>query len=462
MMNVQNTIHTSIDDIVDNLLYTVHPVFVNIIVTIKMLPPRHRNTNGVEALFLQESHQFLSCHGLSPCRLIISRCKIGLPSYICIQRVTEIPAQFHILYGTCSALLYIRSIDVHLVASDDIALTEGIAPPRIAWHTTTIPRHEPRPPSTSLPQVSNLREWDVALIYTNATLSQRNELVRIASRDLTELLFVLRGSIAIEVTTYDVYIVVARIPVCINIILVAIAIIVLCCPHPDKVMDTLLTEAVEHIHPQLFIHLCTIIAPPEPRTSPGCSRLQSSIASSLMIWAPYSSDTCILQFQNDIGNLINLVNIPCVFPRTAHQSIGSLEGCLTGSTCHIGRALCLRYIEVPHQRHQSTCVNPICHRCDIVIINPVLTRIRHVNKVIAVHRRILTRGLINLRRFFVVPVDISHNRRDYIHTIVQLQILVQPFSIIIGGIVSKLYVADVCFMVDIKLNTLDIADINTY
>ena len=120
--------------------------------------------------------------------------------------------------------------------------------------------------------------------------------------------------ITIEVAAYDINIAVAGIPVAVCIVFAFVTVIILRGPNPNKVMDTLLLEVVEHGCPQLLIYIGSIIAPPEPGTAPVSFFLQCRIAGSLMERTPQGNDTGILKFQKHLADFVHLTIEPLILP----------------------------------------------------------------------------------------------------------------------------------------------------
>ena len=249
MVNIQNTIHSCMDDIVNHFLHAIHPLLINLIIAIQMLPPSNRYADSIEALFLHKCHQRCLGNGLSPgCLIFVTWLIVANPLAPRVKGIAQIPTQSHIMHCTRCTLLNIGYILINLIASKHERLTERITPPCIWWHTSTIPRHKPRPTCSGIPKVFHFCKLCIA-ICINTTFCQRHHLIRIASLYLTEFLFILCCRISIEITADNIHIIISRIPLRIGIILTGITIVVLRRPHPYKIMDSFFTEIVEHGNP---------------------------------------------------------------------------------------------------------------------------------------------------------------------------------------------------------------------
>ena len=265
VVNVENAVHTVVDDVIYDFLYSVHPGFIHRTVFLHVLEPGYGYANRIEAVLLQKIYHCLGGRYLSPCFL-----KVGYgvalhvhPHGYGIHTVTEVGTDTHVSDGIHCAFLYIGRVEVYLVAGDDILAAECVLPPVVGWHVVAIPRHKPAPFGTSVPCLINAGCSRV-VIDVSTTFSQSNELARIASLNLLELLCLLSSIKAIEVATDDIYILIAGIPVGIIVIGIGIAIVILCSPSPNQVVDALALEVLEHGLPQLLVSFSTIISPPEP------------------------------------------------------------------------------------------------------------------------------------------------------------------------------------------------------
>ena len=100
VMYIDYAVHAGIQDIIHNLIHTIHPLIIDFAGSIGMPPPCDRNPYCSKSGFPEHVHQFLCSHGLSPSGLpefpvssIITLTEIG------IEGVAKIPADAHILHG---------------------------------------------------------------------------------------------------------------------------------------------------------------------------------------------------------------------------------------------------------------------------------------------------------------------------------------------------------------------------
>ena len=137
-----------------------------------------------------------------------------------------------------------------------------------------------------------------------------------------------------------------------------------------------------------------------------------------MEWSPNGNNACILQLLQNFHHLVHLLIEPFVLPRASSKYVGCLEGGFGWGAGHATAissrhcAFCLRHVEVPHQRYQSALVCPVGDRSDVVVVDPAVgTLLRNIDmdKIIAVHGRILACCLINLISLFGVPVNVCHD-----------------------------------------------------
>ena len=82
-----------------------------------------------------------------------------------------------------------------------------------------------------------------------------------------------------------------------------------------------------------------------------------------------------------------------------------------------------------------------------------------MDKIIAVHGRILACCLIDLVCFLGVPVDVGDDRRDGLATIIQLQIFVETFGLFCSRRVSESNIAYFAFVIDREGDVVDLVDV---
>ena len=265
MVNIQDAVHSVINDVIYDFLYSVHPGFIHGSVSLHVLEPGNGDADGIKTVLLQEIYHRFGGRNLSPCFLEISN-RIAVhvhPHGYHICAVAEIGTDAHVLHSIHSTFLYIVCVQVYLVAGNHVLAVHGCLPPVVGWHVASIPRHEEAPFCTGVPCFINVSCSSV-VIDVSTTFSQSYELARIASLNLLELLSLLGSIITIEIATDDIYILIARIPVGIIVIGIGITIVILCGPSPNQVVDSLVLEVIKHGLPKLLVSFSTIISPPEP------------------------------------------------------------------------------------------------------------------------------------------------------------------------------------------------------
>ena len=101
MLYVEDAIALGLQDHFHHLLHAIHPGGIDIVVSIHVRSPCHRNTNDVESLGGNGIDDFLRRLGLSPLRLPFYGClALRVPPVtvrIGIERVTEIIANHHVI-----------------------------------------------------------------------------------------------------------------------------------------------------------------------------------------------------------------------------------------------------------------------------------------------------------------------------------------------------------------------------
>ena len=269
MVNIEDAVHAIIDDIIYDFLYSVHPSLIYRSVSLHVLEPGYRDADGIKAVLLQEIYHRFGCRLLSPSFLeICNRVAAHVqPHGNRICAVAEIGTDAHVLHSIYCAFLYVVGIQVHLVTGNHVLAAQCCLPPVVGWHVASIPRHEETPFRASVPSFVNTC-CSCIVVGISSALSQSDEFTRIACLNLLELLCLLGSIITVEVATDDIYIIVARIPVGIIVIGICIAIVVLCSPSPNQVVDSLLLEVIKHGLPKLLVSFSTIISPPEPGLTP--------------------------------------------------------------------------------------------------------------------------------------------------------------------------------------------------
>ena len=356
MVNIQDAVHSVINDVIHDFLYSVHPGFIHGSVSLHVLEPGNRDADRIETVLLQEIYHRFGGRNLSPSLLEISN-RVAAhvhPHGNRICTVAEVGTDAHVLHCIHSAFFYIVCIQVHLVAGNHVLAVHGCFPPVVGWHVASVPRHEETPFRTSVPSFVNTC-CSCIVVGISSALSQSDEFTRIACLNLLELLSLLGCIITIEIAADDIYIIVARIPVGIIIIGIGITIVILCSPSPNQVVDALSLEVIEHGLPKFLVGFSTIISPPEPGFAPAGTRFQTGMTCSFVERTPNGNNACILQLQQNFHDLIHFLIEPFVLPRTCRQYIGCLEGGFgwgaghTATVCSRNGAFCLRHIEVPHQ-----------------------------------------------------------------------------------------------------------------
>ena len=269
MVNIQDAVHSVINDVINDFLYSVHPGFIHRSVSLHVLEPGNWDADRIKTVLLQEIYHRFGRWLLSPSFLEISN-RIAVhvhPHGYNICAVAEIGTDAHVLHSIYCAFLYVVGIQVHLVTGNHVLAVHGCLPPVVGWHVASIPRHEEAPFCTGVPCFVNTC-CSCIVVGISSTLSQCDEFTRIACLNLLELLSLLGSIITIEVATDDIYILIARIPVGIIVIGICIAIVILCGPSPNQVVDSLVLEVIKHGLPKLLVGLGTIISPPEPGFAP--------------------------------------------------------------------------------------------------------------------------------------------------------------------------------------------------
>ena len=107
VMNIKDDVHIVLDTVINNFLYTSHPLRIDVVIFVKMLEPCSGDTNCIEALGFKSVEQSLISLRASPCCLslnaCVSRIHINLRiistwlGSLSVHCVTEIPAYLHIL-----------------------------------------------------------------------------------------------------------------------------------------------------------------------------------------------------------------------------------------------------------------------------------------------------------------------------------------------------------------------------
>ena len=269
MVNIQDAVHSVINDVINDFLYSVHPGFIHRSVSLHVLEPGNWDADRIKTVLLQEIYHRFGRWLLSPSFLEISN-RIAVhvhPHGYYICAVAEVGTDAHVLHSIHSTFLYIVCVQVYLVAGNHVLAVHSCFPPVVGWHVASIPRHEEAPFRASVPCFINV-SCSSLVIDVSTTFSQSYELARIACLNLLELLSLLGSIITIEIATDDIYILIARIPVGIIVIGVGIAIVVLCSPSPYQVVDSFSLEVFEHGLPKFLIGFGTIISPPEPGFAP--------------------------------------------------------------------------------------------------------------------------------------------------------------------------------------------------
>ena len=269
MVNIQDAVHTVINHVINDFLYSVHPGFIHGSVFLHVLEPGNWDADRIKTVLLQEIYHRFGGRNLSPCFLEISN-RIAVhvhPHGYHICAVAEIGTDAHVLHSIYCAFFNVVGVQVHLVAGNHVLAVHSCFPPVVGWHVASIPRHEEAPFSTSVPCFINV-SCSSLVIDVSTTFSQSYELARIACLNLLELLSLLGSIITVEVATDDIYILIARIPVGIIVIGIGITIVILCGPSPNQVVDSLVLEVIKHGLPKLFVSFGTIISPPEPGFAP--------------------------------------------------------------------------------------------------------------------------------------------------------------------------------------------------
>ena len=234
-----------------------------------MLEPGNWDADRIKTVLLQEIYHRFGGRNLSPCFLEISN-RIAVhvhPHGYHICAVAEIGTDAHVLHCIHSTFLYIVCVQVYLVAGNHVLAVHRSLPPVVGWHIASIPRHEEAPFCTSIPCLINAGCSCVAVGVSTA-FCQGDEFFRIACLNLLEFLCLLGSIITVEVAADDIYILIARIPIGIIIIGIGIAIVILCGPSPNQVVDSLALEVIKHGLPKLLVSFSTIISPPEPGFAP--------------------------------------------------------------------------------------------------------------------------------------------------------------------------------------------------
>ena len=419
MVNIQDAVHTVINHVINDFLYSVHPGFIHGSVSLHVLEPGNWDADRIKTVLLQEIYHRFGRWLLSPSFLEISN-RIAVhvhPHGYHICAVAEIGTDAHVLHSICCAFLYVVGIQVHLVTGNHVLAAQCCLPPVVGWHVASIPRHEEAPFCTGVPCFVNTC-GSCIVVGISSALSQSDEFTRIACLNLLELLSLLGCIITIEISTDDIYILVAGIPVGIIVIGIGIAIVILCGPSPNQVVYSLVLEVIKHGLPKLFVSFGTIISPPEPGFAPAGTRFQTGITGSFVEWSPNGNNACILQLLQNFHHLVHLLIEPFVLPRASSKYVGCLEGGFGWGAGHATAissrlcAFCLRHVEVPHQRYQSALVCPVGDRSDVVVVDPAVgTLLRNIDmdKIIAVHGRVFACCLINLISLFGVPVNVCHD-----------------------------------------------------
>ena len=269
MVNIQDAVHTVINHVINDFLYSVHPGFIHGSVFLHVLEPGNWDADRIKTVLLQEIYHRFGGRNLSPCFLEISN-RIAVHvhphgNYICA--VAEVGTDAHVLHSIYCAFLYVVGIQVHLVTGNHVLAAQCCLPPVVGWHVASIPRHEETPFRASVPSFVNTC-CSCIVVGISSALSQSDEFTRIACLNLLELLSLLGSIITVEVATDDIYILVAGIPVGIIVIGIGIAIVILCGPSPYQVVDSLVLEVIKYGLPKLFVSFGTIISPPEPGLTP--------------------------------------------------------------------------------------------------------------------------------------------------------------------------------------------------
>ena len=267
MVNIQDAVHTVINHVINDFLYSVHPGFIHGSVFLHVLEPGNWDADRIKTVLLQKIYHRFGGRNLSPCFLEISN-RIAVhvhPHGYHICAVAEIGTDAHVLHSIYCAFLYVVGIQVHLVTGNHVLAVHCCLPPVVGWHAASIPRHEETPFCTGVPCFVNTC---CIVVGISSALSQSDEFTRIACLNLLELLSLLGSIITIEISTDDIYILVAGIPVGIIVIGIGIAIVILCGPSPNQVVDSLVLEVIKHGLPKLFVSFGTIISPPEPGLTP--------------------------------------------------------------------------------------------------------------------------------------------------------------------------------------------------
>ena len=120
VMHIDDTVHTIVHYIVNNLLYTSHPCCIHLsrrpcreipieVVNLHthMWIPCHRNADCIESGLLEHLYKSLCCDWLSPCSLVVGSLALRPLLYphiirctrIGIKGIAEIPAHTHISNG---------------------------------------------------------------------------------------------------------------------------------------------------------------------------------------------------------------------------------------------------------------------------------------------------------------------------------------------------------------------------
>ena len=269
MVNIQDAVHTVINHVINDFLYSVHPGFIHGSVFLHVLEPGNWNADRIKTVLLQKIYHRFGGRNLSPCFLEISN-RIAVHvhphgNYICA--VAEVGTDAHVLHSIYCAFLYIVCVQVYLVAGNHVLAAQCCLPPVVGWHVASIPRHEETPFCTGVPCFVNTC-GSCIVVGISSALSQSDEFTRIACLNLLELLSLLGSIITVEVATDDIYILVAGIPVGIIVIGIGIAIVILCGPSPYQVVDSLVLEVIKYGLPEFLVGLGTIISPPEPGFTP--------------------------------------------------------------------------------------------------------------------------------------------------------------------------------------------------
>ena len=110
MMNIKNTVHIVVNNIVNNFIYSIHPFCTYSIIFIHLLTPAYRNSDSIESCIFNSIYHSLCSNRISPCSFKLSRCRIIYPVTCRFKCVTKIPAYCNILYKLNCSLSVIINI----------------------------------------------------------------------------------------------------------------------------------------------------------------------------------------------------------------------------------------------------------------------------------------------------------------------------------------------------------------